>query len=193
MLRGERVILRGKRREDLLVQFEHDNDLEVLLVADQGPPVPWPLERLYKSFDRHAEQEDDDEHQAWFAIEVDGKVIGRCGLSGFNLTDRTCSLGIVIGDKEYWGRGYGRESIGLLLEYAFRYRNMRKVWLSTGSHNERALRCYRACGFVEEGRPRQQQWCDGQYIDVVYMGVLREEWAAKAGAKLASHPAVGYR
>jgi RimJ/RimL family protein N-acetyltransferase len=130
MLRGERVVLRGKRREDLPVQFEHDNDLEVLLVADDGPPVPWPLERLYRSFDRQAEEHDDS--HTWFVIEVDGKVIGR------------------------------------------------KVYLSTGSHNERAIRCYRACGFVEEGRLRQQQWCAGEYIDVVYMGILREEWEARA-------------
>jgi RimJ/RimL family protein N-acetyltransferase len=178
MLRGERVVLRGKRREDMPVQFEHDNDLEVLLVADDGPPVPWPLERLYRSFDRQAEEHDDS--HTWFVIEVEGKVIGRCGLSRFHLTDRTCFLGIVIGEKEYWGRGYGREAIRLLLDYAFRYRNMRKVYLSTGSHNERALRCYRACGFVEEGRLRQQQWCAGEYIDVVYMGLLREEWQARA-------------
>lgn len=136
MLRGERVLLRGKRREDLPVQFEHDNDLEVLLVADDGPPVPWPLERLYRSFDRQAEESDDS--HTWFVIEVEGKVIGRCGLSRFHLTDRTCFLGIVIGEKEYWGRGYGREAIRLLLDYAYRYRNMRKVYLSTGSHNERA-------------------------------------------------------
>ena len=40
----------------------------------------------------------------------------------------------------------------------------------------RAIRAYRACGFVEEGRLRQHVWSDGAYIDLVYMGILREEW-----------------
>jgi RimJ/RimL family protein N-acetyltransferase len=45
--------------------------------------------------------------------------------------------------------------------------------------NERAVHAYRAAGFVEEGRMRQHVWSDGAYDDVVYMGVLREEWEAK--------------
>jgi len=49
--------------------------------------------------------------------------------------------------------------------------------------DERGLRAYRACGFVEEGRLRQHVWGDGRYIDLVYMGVLREEWQGKAGDK----------
>jgi len=50
------------------------------------------------------------------------------------------------------------------------------VWLRTNSENERALRCYRACGFVEEGRLRQHEWQNGRYLDTVCMGVLRSEW-----------------
>jgi RimJ/RimL family protein N-acetyltransferase len=89
-------------------------------------------------------------------------------------------LGITIGDKNYWGQGYGREAVSLLLGYAFRLRNMRRVYLSVNGTNERAIRAYRACGFVEEGRLRQHVWSNGQYIDLVYMGALREEWEKKA-------------
>jgi RimJ/RimL family protein N-acetyltransferase len=72
-----------------------------------------------------------------------------------------------------------------LLEYAFRLRNVQKVWLTVNSDNERALRSYERCGFVEEGRLRKQVWNNGRYIDLVYMGVLREEWEASfAGGQL---------
>ncbi len=69
----------------------------------------------------------------------------------------------------------------VLLDYAFRLRNAHKVWLSVNGTNERAVRAYRACGFVEEGRLRQHVWGDGQYLDLVYMGILREEWERQKG------------
>jgi len=77
---------------------------------------------------------------------------------------------------EYWGRGYGREAVRLILDYAFRVRNFRRVWLETHAANERAIRAYKACGFVEEGRMRQHVWLAGRFVDNIIMGVLREEW-----------------
>ena len=65
----------------------------------------------------------------WFAIEADGKYIGGCGLFHFEWTARTCEVGIGIGDAAYRGRGYGRDALRVLLAYAFRLRNLRKVWL----------------------------------------------------------------
>jgi RimJ/RimL family protein N-acetyltransferase len=66
--------------------------------------------------------------------------------------------------------------VRVLLDYAFRVRNLRRVWLETHASNERAIRAYRACGFVEEGRMREHIWLAGRYVDNVIMGVMREEW-----------------
>jgi hypothetical protein len=63
-----------------------------------------------------------------------------------------------------------------LMDYAFHLRNVRKVRLSAATTNARDLGCHRACGFVEEGRLREQQWLDGRFVDVVYIRVLRREW-----------------
>lgn len=176
MLRGDRVLLRAIRREDLVRQVEWDSDLETVLLADNDPPRPWSLEQLQARFDKKALEEIKPDDWVGFSIEVEGVHIGGCGLYGVNLTHRTCWLGITIGEPEYRGKGYGSDAIRVLLEYAFRYKNMRKVCLTTGSDNERSQRCYRACGFVEEGRLRQQEWSDGRYIDIIYMGILQEEW-----------------
>jgi RimJ/RimL family protein N-acetyltransferase len=181
MLKGERVLLRAARREDMAKQCEFNNDLEVELTSGGDPPMPQPLERLLAEFDRQAGEGGRDRGQ--FIIEAGGKMIGSCGLFSFNDTFRTCELGIIIGDKDYWGKGYGREAIRLLLEYAFRYHNMRRVYLNTTATNERGLRCYRACGFVEEGRLREHAWGNGRYVDVVYLGILRSEWEAREGAE----------
>jgi RimJ/RimL family protein N-acetyltransferase len=174
MLQGQRVLLRSMTRDDLERLCQFNNDLDVELAGGGDPPMPQSLERLQAEFDQNAARGGRD--GAGFAIEVDGKFIGQCALFNFDETARTCELGITIGDKAYWGHGYGRESIMLLLDYAFRLRNFRKVWLRVNGNNERAIRAYRACGFVEEGRQRAQVWSSGQYIDLAYMGILREEW-----------------
>jgi RimJ/RimL family protein N-acetyltransferase len=92
----------------------------------------------------------------------------------------TAELGIMIGDRDYWGRGYGREVVRLLLRYGFHYLGLRRIALTTHAKNERAIRCYLACGFVEEGRPRQAAWIEGEYVDLVEMSILRDEWLAGA-------------
>lgn len=173
MLRGEKVTLRAVTREDLPRLLAFYNDLEVELAGGGDPPMPRTLERLEKDFER--EVSDPPRDRTNFAIEADGECIGSCGLFNIDPTARHAELGVGIGDKEYWGRGYGREAVSLLLDYAFRLRNLRRVWLEVHSANERAIRAYRSCGFVEEGRMREHVWLGGRYVDNVIMGVLREE------------------
>lgn len=177
MLKGERIVLRAMTREDLPRICEFNNDLEVELAGGGDPPMPQSLERLQADFDRNVGQ--GGRESGGFVIETDGKVIGQCALFNFDTTAMTCELGIAIGDKAYWGQHYGREAIQLLLEYAFRMRNFRKVYLRVHAKNQRAYQAYRACGFLEEGRLRAHIWSNGEYDDLVYMGILRAEWQHK--------------
>ena len=174
MLVGNKVVLRGVTRDDVALMWRFNNDLDVELAGGGDPPMPQAIERLWNEFDRRATNGGRD--GAVFAIEADGKFIGQCLLHNFNHTARTCELGIGIGDKNYWGKGYGRDAVALLVEYAFRYRNFRRVWLWVHADNERAIRSYRACGFTEEGRLREHMWSNGRYVDVVYMGLLETDW-----------------
>jgi RimJ/RimL family protein N-acetyltransferase len=173
MLRGEKVTLRSVEREDLATLWRFWNDLEVELAGGGDPPLPTSLERLRANFERESREGARDTTD--FVIEADGECIGHCGLFNVDAAARHCELGITIGDREYWGRGYGREAVRLLLDYAFRVRNLRRVWLEVHAANERAMRAYKACGFVEEGRMREHVWLAGRYVDNVIMGVLREE------------------
>jgi RimJ/RimL family protein N-acetyltransferase len=174
MLRGDKVTLRAVEREDQESLWRFCNDVEVELAGGGDPPQPHSLERVRARFDREAREGRGDKTD--FVIEADGACIGHCGLFNVDETARHCELGITIGEKDFWGRGYGREAVGLLLDYAFRMRNFRRVWLEVHRANERAIRAYRACGFVEEGRMREHVWLDGRYVDKVIMGVLRGEW-----------------
>lgn len=181
MLKGERVVLRALSRDDLQRMWEFNNDLDVELAGGGDPPMPQPFERLVADIERDWASGGRDD--ALFAIDVDGVHIGAAVLMHPNFTARTVELGIGIGNKEYWGRGYGREVVALLLEYAFRYRNYRRVWLWVHGRNERGIRAYKAAGFIEEGRLRQHVYSNGQYDDAVYMGVLREEWERAHGVQ----------
>src|SRR5262249_13164401 len=174
MLQGDRVRLRALSRDDLPRLWAFNNDLAVELAGGGDPPYPQSLSRLQAEFDQDAAKGGRDTTR--FAIEADGQCIGGCGLHNADAVARTCELGIAIGDKQYWGRGFGRESVKLLLAYAFRYLNYRRVWLRVHAKNERAVRAYKACGFVEEGRLRSHVWSDGAYDDLLLLGVLCEEW-----------------
>ena len=175
MLQGKLVLLRAMTRDDLPRLCTFNNDIAVELAGGGDPPIPQALARLEAEFDQATAKGGRD--GMGFAIEADGLFIGQCALFNVNETARTCELGITIGDKAYWGKGYGREAIQLLLRYAFQYQNYRKVWLHVHATNERAIRAYLGCGFVEEGRQRAHVWSNGAFEDLVIMGILRQEWA----------------
>ncbi|HEY0734252.1 MAG TPA: GNAT family protein [Herpetosiphonaceae bacterium] len=174
MLRGEKVTLRAVQREDLKTLYELEKDLDLVLLAD-GNWRPIPLATMEKEFDKNVEDED----RSWFVIEADGKVIGSIGLHHRDRRLQLSAFGIAIYERDYLGKGYGRDAINVLLEWAFEMQNFRRIWLETWATNERAIRCYQALGFVEEGRLREHGYHKGQYFDVVLMGLMRSEWQAR--------------
>jgi RimJ/RimL family protein N-acetyltransferase len=171
MFKGQYVLLRATTRDDMHRQWEFENDKE-LFFWDGGKPRPLALEKMLQFYDEMLKSDSTD---VSFSIEVEGKYIGHCGLHNLDQVAHACELGIEIGDRACQGKGYGRDTVRLLLDYAFRHMNLNRVWLETHSENERAIRCYRACGFIEEGRLRQAIWIDGRYVDRVVMGILRHE------------------
>ncbi|MGY4706330.1 GNAT family N-acetyltransferase [Candidatus Bipolaricaulota sp. J31] len=115
------------------------------------------------------------------AIEVkggDGWVhIGNMGLHRIDWKNRAATLGIVIGEKSYWDKGYGAEAVRTMLRYAFLELGLNRVELEVFSFNLRALRCYQKAGFKREGVRRQALFRDGKFHDVILMGILRSEFS----------------
>ena len=175
MLSDQRITLRAIERDDVPTIHAFNDDVAVELAGGGDPPWPQSLARAFADFDRGAAEggRDGNTQGVNFAIEADGKLIGFCGLNHRDPFAQTAELGITIGDKAYWGQGYGREAVQHLVDYGFRHHNLHKIWLEVHARNERAIGAYRACGFVEEGRLREHVWSDGAYDDLVVMGVLR--------------------
>ena len=111
------------------------------------------------------------------AVETkDGAHVGAVNLYRLQPEDRKGGLGIIIGEKEHWGRGYGSDAIVTLLGFAFREMNLNRVWLTVMDGHERAIACYRSCGFREEARRRREVYKHGRYWDFIVMGILRDEF-----------------
>ncbi len=119
----------------------------------------------------------------FFAIETkDGAHIGNTNLFDVRPEDRVAEMGIMIGEKPYWSRGYGSDAVRTLLRFAFDEMNLHRVQLFTYSFNHRAIAAYRKCGFVEEGRRRGARYRQGRHHDFIVMAVLRDEWRLRPDA-----------
>lgn len=167
------------RPDDLERFTEFRNDIEFDLLAG-WLPAPVTLEQITREYEATLALGPD--VVTWFAIEANGRFIGQCLLRHFDYAARTAELGISIGDRDFWGRGYGRDAVRILVKYAFRLRNLERVWLTVNASNERAIRSFVAAGFAEEGRLRRHVWLDGGHDDLVYMGTLREDVQQAAGS-----------
>jgi RimJ/RimL family protein N-acetyltransferase len=109
----------------------------------------------------------------------DDKTIGMLDLSGINWTAGDAWLGVGIGEPDYWGKGYGSEAVNLLLRFGFEDLNLRRVSLTVFEYNQRAYKSYKKLGFQVEGCARQALNRFERRWDMIYMGILRDEWEAQ--------------
>ncbi|MDG5471388.1 GNAT family protein [Jeotgalibacillus sp. ET6] len=105
--------------------------------------------------------------------------VGITSLINIDSKNRNAEAIIDIGEKEYWGKGYGSEAFSLLLNYAFQELNLHRVSLKVFSFNEKAINLYKKLGFNEEGISRQSLFRNGQWNDIIHMGILKEEYDNK--------------
>jgi RimJ/RimL family protein N-acetyltransferase len=177
MLEGKLVNLRPLEPDDLDREFQWVNDREVTRYLSMRYPMAKAEEERWLN-SRPA----NDFANTALAIETkDGVHIGNIGLHDGQPENRRASLGIMIGDKDFWSNGYGTDAIITLLRFGFHEMNLNRVWLHAYDFNERAIACYKKCGFVVEGTLRQNAYQEGRYIDTITMGILRSEFEALHG------------
>jgi RimJ/RimL family protein N-acetyltransferase len=112
-------------------------------------------------------------------MRTSGELIGSCQLHNISQVHLSAELQIRIGSVQARGKGHGREALGLLLDFGFRDLNLHRIYLHVLAGNERALALYRNLGFSVEGRLREAVFIDGTRQDVIAMGILRSEHAAR--------------
>lgn len=107
---------------------------------------------------------------------AEDQLIGELNLDVVDWSGRDSFVGLGIGETEYWNKGYGTDIMNVLLCFAFHEINLRRVTLTVFEYNPRAIRSYEKAGFHHEGRVRCLLNREGQRWDLLYMGILREEW-----------------
>ncbi len=180
MIYGKKVRLRAIERADLPRFVEWLNAPEVRRGLSLVFPLSLPLEEQWFEADLKKEP-----HERTLAIEAksrrDWALIGACSLFRFERYNRNAEFGIVIGDRAYWGRGFGTDAVRTLVGHAFDTLNLHRVYLRVYASNRRAIRVYTKVGFRGEGRLREDHYIDGNYEDAIVMGMLETEWAAARG------------
>ncbi|MFZ5918190.1 MAG: GNAT family N-acetyltransferase [Chloroflexota bacterium] len=171
MIYGEKTRLRHIEREDIPTFVRWFNDPEVREYLAIFRPMSRAEEE--KWFERHLGDADSE----IFAIETqEGVHIGNIGLHDTHWQYRLVEMGIVIGEKEYWGKGYGSDAIRTLLRFVFGEMNLHRVALRVRADNARAIRAYEKCGFQHEGIKREAIFANGRYYDELHLGILDREF-----------------
>ena len=177
MLTGKRVRLRAPERADIPIFVKWFNDPEVTQFLLRSPPMSMEEEeRWFENLMR-------DEGRVFCIETLEGELIGNLGVMHFDWTNRKADIGVVLGEKEYWSKGYGTEAITLLLGYLFEELNLHRVWLYCEEANRRAQRCYEKCGFTREGVFRDNRRKQGSYANDIIYSILRDEWDALKGPR----------
>ena len=169
-LSGKKVVLRPISETDISKMLKWINDPDVTQYIAVYMPVSENEEKQWVEDLSKKRQTD-----LVLGIEtVKGVHIGNIGIHKISWKDRTAEIGITIGDKNYWGKGYGSEAIFILIKYSFSTLNLRKLSLSVLGNNPRAINCYKKCGFRFEGRLKNQIFKGGKYIDQIIMSVFKK-------------------
>jgi RimJ/RimL family protein N-acetyltransferase len=178
MLEGKSVRLRPVEVSDLDPNYRWMNDTEVT----RHIAIRYPISRAHEEQWLAARPANDFSNGVTYAIETkEGVYIGNLGLHDPHPEHRSATLGIVIGEKDYWSNGYGTDAIVALLRFGFDQMNLHRVSLHVFEFNQRAVACYKKCGFQMEGTLRHNYYGEGAYHDVIVMGVLRDEFEALHG------------
>lgn len=170
-LTSQRVILRGVQEEDrAAMTAAHSTEFLRMVGADKGEIDDAGLAARQTAFDEACR------NPLHWSITVNRQCIGSTFLHSLDTNAQKARYAIGIWDAAYWGKGLGRETTQLILAYAFEQLHLHRLDLRVLAYNTRAIRCYKKCGFREEGRERESAFVNGQWHDDLIMGILSQEF-----------------
>ncbi len=168
MIIGSKVRLRDKRLADAVDDYTWRTDLE-LAQLDATPQLTITFPQYLLGYARGLRYPASGRRE--FAIEtLDGEHIGNCSYYDISETKGEAELGIMIGNRNYWDKGCGADTVATLVSYIFRQTNLKRIYLKTLDTNSRAQKCFGKCGFYSYGCTNR----DGYWF--VLMELHRKQW-----------------
>lgn len=174
LFRGSRIRLCAPRQEDSEILSRWSEDADYRRLQDTDAPRPLAPDH----FRERDESLGEDSSNFEFRIRTleDDRLVGFVAIVGIEWPNRHGWVAIGLGDPRDRGRGFGTEAMGLALRYAFHELGLHRLSLDVIADNQPAIALYRRLGFVEEGRLRERVLRDGQRLDLLYMGLLAQDW-----------------
>ena len=149
MIIGSKIKLRDKRLSDARNDYTWQTDTD-LVQLDAAPLLTTSFPQYLLDYTGEIRYPTPTRHP--FAIETfDGKHIGNCVYYNINETKDEAELGILIGNRDYWDKGYGTDTVATLVSHIFLQTNLKRICLKTLDWNKRAQKCFKKCGFTPHG------------------------------------------
>lgn len=176
LFRGELVRFTMEEPETVAkAQVRWQRDTEYHRLADSDPVHLFSEKGIKEWFQKRTEDPQPERYFFLIRTLAEDKLIGSLGVWA-DLIHREAWVGLGIGEREYWSKGYGTDMMKLCQRYVFCELGMERLSLGLHEYNARALRSYEKCGFRLEGRTRKDLMREGRRYDSLWMGILREEW-----------------
>jgi RimJ/RimL family protein N-acetyltransferase len=177
MIQGQLTVLRAIEREDLDALWRWYNDPAVMYFWTE----PYKVMSRAELEARYDGLSGPGGHSHWLLITAreengPGEPIGRIGYVELDRRHRHAEIALMIGERDYWGRGYGTDAVTAYLGYLFHEFNLHKVYLRVEEYNARAQRAYEKCGFRRDGVFREHTFLGGRYYDSIIMSITEEEY-----------------
>lgn len=177
LFRGELVRLTAEKAEDLAQAFSRwRRDAYYSRLLDSDPATVFSVKTIKEWIEK--EVYGDSPEFVIFGIRSleDDRLLGEIGFDLVKDGHGETFVGLGLGERAEWGKGYGTDAMRIILRYAFMELNLHRVSLDVFEYNPRAIRSYEKAGFKLEGRMRGFLHREGRRWDLIYMGILREEW-----------------
>ena len=172
MITSTKIKLRDKRLADALDDYAWGTDAK-LAELDAAPVLTTTFHQYLADYTCALHHPPPKRYP--FAIEtIEGKHIGNCVYYNVNKANKDSELGIMIGNRNYWDKGYGTEAVTILLRHIFGETKLNRVYLKTLDSNQRARRCFEKCGFIPYGHMNK----DG--YNFVLVEIHRQQWENEA-------------
>lgn len=167
-LDSARVELTPLHWENLYKHFQWNNDPELNRLDNELPYEKESLSTFKRRFEQMVYQPGPDSRDFEIKAE-DGTVIGVAYVVNISPHNRHCTIGITIGDRNYWGKGYGRAAIRKLLRYCFEELEMHRVGAEIFAYNTAWRKLVEWAGFNKEGTDRDYLYRDGQFLSLIHI------------------------
>jgi RimJ/RimL family protein N-acetyltransferase len=148
-IKGNRVILRAKKPSDAENDYNWQTDPE-LSALDAVKPYSLPFREFYREYVDILRTPHP--NRVTFAVDThEGKHIGNCVYYNIDDVKHETEIGVMIGNRDYWNKGYGADIISTLIDHIFKQLMFKRVYLKTLEMNLRAQKCFKKCGMVPYG------------------------------------------